>query len=165
MNRRRSTRRFGCLVDLMRLRPVIPSQISLQPTYLANRGYANSKNNIIQKEQPTKAPFLPLSPIPQLGAPDSGLRTLFLAIAKNGILLNSFSSLGVTIHPSSPALGVREISSACVVYSKAILRSAPNFPNRPSPRSTPLVLSQPSDSYSERYTFPRRTMSRVTASD
>ena len=102
MNRRRSTRRFGCLVDLMRLRPVIPSQISLQSTYLATRGYANSKNNIIQKDQPTKAPFLPPSSTPQLGAPDSGLRTLFLALAKNGILLNSFSPLGVTPLLSDP---------------------------------------------------------------
>ena len=159
---------LGVLSSLMRLRPIIPSQISLQPAYLANWGYANSKNNIIQKEQPIKAPLLPPPPTHSSEPPDSGLRTIFLALAKNGILLSSFFPLGVTIHPSSLTLGVCEISSACVVSSRTILRSTPNFPNCPSrSRSAPLVLSQPSNSHSEKYTFPtpRRTMSRVTVSD
>lgn len=56
MNRRRRTRRCGCLVDLMRLQPVIPSQINLQP-YLANWG-PNSTDNIIQKQH-INAPIPP----------------------------------------------------------------------------------------------------------
>ena len=63
LNRRRSTCHCGRLVDLMRLRPVIPLQISLQPEYLANRGYANSKNNIIQKNSLSKLHSSPPPPI------------------------------------------------------------------------------------------------------
>ena len=88
----------------MRLRPIIPSHVNLQPAYLANWGgrtvkLTSSKNSL------SKLLFLP----PSTCSSKSGSRILFLALAKYEILLNSLQ-FAVTIYPSFPTLGVREIS-------------------------------------------------------